>query len=280
MEALFATVAPDVVLHLAAQAGVRHSVTHPHAYAESNLTGFLHVLEGCRQVGVRHLVFASSSSVYGDSTTLPYRESDAVGHPVSLYAATKQAGEAMAYTYSHLFAVPTTGVRLFTVYGPWGRPDMAYYQFTSDILAGRPIRLFNQADMTRDFTYVDDVVEGMLRVAATPPFASARTGNGTPRADHGDAPARILNIGAGQPVQLERFLTILEESLGCRALREYVPMQPGDVVATSASVEAIQQLTGFRPSTSLEVGIPRFVEWYRRYHAGATAVRIPLASRM
>lgn len=263
---IFDQARPDIVIHLAAQAGVRYSYTNPQAFADANLNGSLQVLEGCRAGEVQHLIFASSSSVYGAGATMPYREDHATAHPLSLYAATKIAGEAMAYSYSHLFRIPTTALRFFTVYGPWGRPDMAYYQFTRDILAGRPIKLFNEGRMVRDFTFVDDVVEGLMRVAALPPTPDPGGQRNEPSPGAGDAPWRILNIGAGQPVQLERFIDILEDALGQRALRECAPMPPGDLAATWADVGALERLTGYRPMTPLEVGIPRFVEWFRSYH--------------
>jgi UDP-glucuronate 4-epimerase len=266
MADLFATIAPEVVIHLAAQAGVRYSLTNPQAFVDANLDGMLQVLEGCRTAAVRHLVFASSSSVYGDNTPMPYREDQGTTHPVSLYAATKIAGEAMAYSYSHLFGVPTTSLRFFTVYGPWGRPDMAYYQFTRDILAGRPIRLFNHGRMVRDFTYIDDVVEGLVRVTDLPPGAGAMEQSAQASPGTSQAPWRVVNIGAGQPMHLGRFIDLLEEALGRRAQRDCVAMQPGDLPATWADVSALEQLTGFRPTIPPEIGIPRFVEWYRSYH--------------
>jgi len=272
MEELFADIRPEVVIHLAAQAGVRYSLTNPQAFADSNLSGFLQVLEGCRTTQVQHLVIASSSSVYGASTTMPFREQHATAHPLSLYAATKIAGEAMAYSYSHLFRIPTTALRFFTVYGPWGRPDMAYYQFTRDILRGHPIRLFNQGRMVRDFTYVDDVVEALLRVADIPATGDSEWTGVDPSPGQSDAPWRILNIGAGQPTHLGRFIDILEKAVGRRAQREYAPMQAGDLAATWADVDALQRLTSYRPSTPLEVGIPRFVEWFRSFHGDGAFV--------
>lgn len=266
MADLFATTSAEAVIHLAAQAGVRYSLTSPQAFADANLDGTLQVLEGCRANGIRHLVFASSSSVYGDSTAMPYREDQATTHPVSFYAATKIAGEAMAYSYSHLFGIPTTTLRFFTVYGPWGRPDMAYFQFTRDILAGRPIRLFNHGRMVRDFTYIDDVVEGLVRVTDLPPAAGAEAQSEENSGGASQAPWRVLNIGAGQPMHLGRFIDLLEEALGRRAHRDCVPMQPGDLPATWADVSALARLTGFRPTIPPEIGIPRFVEWYRNYH--------------
>jgi UDP-glucuronate 4-epimerase len=256
MERLFAGQRFDAVIHLAAQAGVRYSITHPHAYLESNLTGFGHVLEGCRAQGVGHLVYASSSSVYGGNTKMPFAETDAVDHPVSLYAATKKANELMAHTYSHLYRLPTTGLRFFTVYGPWGRPDMAYFSFTKAVLEGRPIDVFNHGDMKRDFTYIDDIVEGVLRVLDKP---------ATPEAA-GAAPYRVFNIGNHDPVPLLDFIGCIEQATGRSATKNLLPMQPGDVPATYASTEALRDWVGFAPSTPLAEGIERFVRWYREYH--------------
>ena len=256
MERLFAGQRFDAVVHLAAQAGVRYSITHPHAYLESNLTGFGHVLEGCRAQGVGHLVYASSSSVYGGNTKMPFAETDAVDHPVSLYAATKKANELMAHTYSHLYRLPTTGLRFFTVYGPWGRPDMAYFSFTKAVLEGRPIDVFNHGDMKRDFTYIDDIVEGVVRVLDKP---------ATPEAA-GAAPYRVFNIGNHDPVPLLDFIGCIEQATGRSATKNLLPMQPGDVPATYASTEALRDWVGFAPSTPLAEGIERFVRWYREYH--------------
>jgi UDP-glucuronate 4-epimerase len=256
MERLFAGHRFDAVIHLAAQAGVRYSITHPHAYLESNLTGFGHVLEGCRAQGVGHLVYASSSSVYGGNTKMPFAETDAVDHPVSLYAATKKANELMAHTYSHLYRLPTTGLRFFTVYGPWGRPDMAYFSFTKAVLEGRPIDVFNHGDMKRDFTYIDDIVEGVVRVLDKP---------ATPEAA-GAAPYRVFNIGNHDPVPLLDFIGCIEQATGRSATKNLLPMQPGDVPATYASTEALRDWVGFAPSTPLAEGIERFVRWYREYH--------------
>lgn len=256
MAELFARERFDAVVHLAAQAGVRYSITHPEAYLDSNLSGFGHVLEVCRAQGVRHLVYASSSSVYGGNTHLPFAETDAVDRPVSLYAATKKANELMAHTYSHLFALPTTGLRFFTVYGPWGRPDMAYFLFTQAILAGRPIPVFNHGQMQRDFTYIDDVVEGVLRVLDKP---------ATPEGP-GAAPYRVFNIGNHQPVPLLEFIGCIEKTLGQTAEKQYWPMQDGDVPSTHASIDALRDWVGFAPSTPLAVGIPRFIDWYKGYY--------------
>ena len=244
------------VVHLAAQPGVRHSLTHPDAYVRNNVVAFGHVLEGCRHARVAHLVYASSSSVYGASHTLPFTEDQRVDRPVSLYAATKCANEAMAHSYAHLFGLPVTGLRFFTVYGPWGRPDQAPMLFTEAILAGRPIAVFNEGRMQRDFTYVDDIVEGVVRTLAQPP---------APRPDSG-APHAVYNIGNHESVELEVFIATLERLLGRTAIRDYRPMQPGDVPATYASIDRLQALTGFTPRTPLAEGLARFVAWYRDYH--------------
>jgi UDP-glucuronate 4-epimerase len=257
MAALFARQRFDAVVHLAAQAGVRYSITHPEAYLDSNLTGFGHILEGCRAQGLGHLVYASSSSVYGGNTKMPFEESDPVDHPVSLYAATKKANELMAHTYSHLYRLPTTGLRFFTVYGPWGRPDMAYFSFTRAVLEGRPIQVFNHGHMKRDFTYIDDIVEGLLRVLDKPATAEKA----------GGVPCRVFNIGNQDPVALMEFIGCIEQALGREAIKEFLPMQDGDVPATYASTEALQRWVGFAPSTPLQDGIQRFVRWYRDYHA-------------
>jgi UDP-glucuronate 4-epimerase len=263
----------DHVVHLAAQAGVRHSVTHPHTYAQANLVGFLNVLEGCRHHGIRHLVYASSSSVYGGNVKMPFSEQDAVDHPVSLYAATKRANELMAHSYCHLYGLPATGLRFFTVYGPWGRPDMAYFKFAHAILAGQPIAVFNHGRMSRDFTYIDDIVHGLLAVLDAPPAADAgvRNGDAGP-ATSGSAPYRVLNIGSHAPVPLMDFIAALERALGRRAKLDLQPMQPGDVEATYADVNALQAITGSnRAAMPIEEGVQRFVVWYRRYHGLAAA---------
>jgi UDP-glucuronate 4-epimerase len=243
------------VIHLAAQPGVRHSLVNPGAYFANNLTAFGHVIEGCRQAMVPHLVYASSSSVYGASHALPFSEEQNVDHPVSLYAATKKANELIAHSYSHLYRLPTTGLRFFTIYGPWGRPDMAPMLFTKAILAGHPIRVFNDGNMRRDFTYVDDIVEGVVRVMDKPPLA-----------DGGSAPYAIYNIGNHDAVSLETFIATLEQLLGRTAIREYAPMQPGDVPATCAAIERLAAVTGFAPHTPLADGLARFVAWYREYY--------------
>lgn len=249
------------VIHLAAQAGVRYSLEHPHAYASSNLTGFLNILESCRHARVRHLVYASSSSVYGANTKMPFSVSDNVDHPVSLYAATKKANELMAYTYSHLYRMPVTGLRFFTVYGPWGRPDMAYFKFTQAILAGRPIDVYNHGDLLRDYTYIDDIVEGVLRVLERPPNATQRTDT------RSDAPYRLYNIGNSRPVPLLEFIATLEQALGIAAVKRLLPMQPGDVYATFADTSDLERDVGFAPATPLAEGLRRFVEWYREYYS-------------
>jgi UDP-glucuronate 4-epimerase len=256
----------EVVVNLAAQAGVRYSLTNPHTYLDCNLVGFLHVLEGCRHNGVKHLVYASSSSVYGANTTMPFSVHHNVDHPVSLYAASKKANELMAHTYSHLYRLPTTGLRFFTVYGPWGRPDMALFLFTEAILAGRPIDVFNHGKMRRDFTYIDDIVEGVVRVSDRIPEPNPDWSGAAPDPGTSSAPFRIYNIGNNQPVELEYFIKTLEDCLGIEAKKNLLPMQPGDVPATYADVDDLTRDVGFRPDTPIEEGIARFVEWYRQYH--------------
>jgi len=262
--AAFETFGPDAVVHLAAQAGVRYSLDHPQAYTESNIDGTLSVLEACRAFPVRHLVYASSSSVYGGNTKVPFSETDPVNLPVSLYAATKRANELMAQTYSHLFRIPASGLRFFTVYGPMGRPDMAYYKFTKAIFAGQPIDLYNHGKMLRDFTYVDEVVEAISRLVVRPPSDTGQEGE-PGRVDSG-VPHRIFNIGNHTPVELERFLAVLEDAIGRKAERRLLPMQPGDVQMTFADVTALQQAVDFAPRTTIEEGLGRFVAWYRAYH--------------
>ncbi len=260
LTALFAKFRPDSVVHLAAQAGVRHSLTNARAYATSNLDGFVAMLEACRTQPIRHLVYASSSSVYGSSSKVPYREDDPAVAPVSLYAATKRANELMAQAYAHLYAIPCSGVRFFTVYGPWGRPDMAYFSFTKAILEGRPIDIFNHGKMERDFTYVDDATEALTKLLDLPPGDEARSMNPT------QAPHILYNIGNHKPIALESFIAVLESALGRRAHKNYLPMQPGDVLTTYADVERLSRATGFAPRTPIEDGIVRFVEWFRAYH--------------
>jgi UDP-glucuronate 4-epimerase len=255
----FASFLPDVVVNLAAQPGVRYSLENPRAYVDSNVVGFLNVLEGCRRHAVRHLVFGSSSSVYGGNTKVPFAEADRVDEPVSLYAATKKSNELMAYCYAHLFGIPTTGLRFFTVYGPWGRPDMAPLIFTRKILEGRPIQVFNHGNMQRDFTYVDDIVEGVARVLERPPERTTKGEGAGP-------PYRIYNIGNAAPVQLLEFIRILERCLGREARLEMLPMQPGDVPATFADVSALERDFAFRPRTTLEEGLAQLVRWYREYY--------------
>jgi UDP-glucuronate 4-epimerase len=266
MAALFAASKPDRVIHLAAQAGVRYSLQNPHAYVDANIQGFLNILEGCRRHGVQHLAYASSSSVYGGNTALPFSEHQNVDHPVSLYAATKKANELMAHTYSHLFGLPTTGLRFFTVYGPWGRPDMALFLFTRAILEGRPIDVFNHGQMVRDFTYIDDIVEGVVRVidkaaASNPNFDSA-----TPDPATSHAPYRVFNIGNSQPTPLMDYIEALEAALGRKAVKNFLPLQAGDVPATSADTGELCAWVGFKPNTPVRDGVSRFVHWYREHY--------------
>ena len=253
------------VVHLAAQAGVRYSLTHPHAYGQSNLVGFLNVLEACRHGKVEHLVYASSSSVYGGNARMPFSESDGVDHPVSLYAATKKANELMAHTYSHLYALPTTGLRFFTVYGPWGRPDMAYFKFTRAALDGDEIEVYNHGRMSRDFTYVDDVVQGVVRVLDAAPNADPSFDASRPDPAISNAPYRICNIGQHQPVPLLDFIAAIEKAIGRPIRKRLLPMQPGDVPATYADVSRLQSITGFAPATPVQAGVQRFVDWYLGY---------------
>ena len=266
MGSLFARYKFDAVMNLAAQAGVRYSIENPHAYIESNIVGFCNILEGCRHSKVGHLVFASSSSVYGANTKLPFSEHDNIDHPISLYAATKKANELMAHTYAHLYGLPTTGLRFFTVYGPWGRPDMALFKFTKNILEGKAIEVFNNGNMIRDFTYVDDIVEGVVRVMDRPAEPDPAWNSAAPDPARSRAPYRIYNIGNNKPVQLMRYIEVLERALGKKAQIEMLPMQPGDVPATTADVSALESDIGYRPKTTVEEGVPRFVEWYRRYY--------------
>jgi len=263
---LFAAHRFDAVMHLAAQAGVRYSIDNPHAYADANLTGFVNVIEGARRSQVGHFVFASSSSVYGANAKLPYAEDDNIDHPVSLYAATKKANELMAHSYAHLYRLPCTGLRFFTVYGPWMRPDMALFKFARGILAGDAIPVFNRGDMVRDFTYIDDIVEGVVRVIDRPAQPDAAWSALAPRPSSSDAPYRIYNIGNGQPVKLMRYVEVLEQCLGTKAKLELLPLQAGDVRETVADVSRLDAAVGFRPATPVEAGIARFVEWYRSYY--------------
>ena len=270
---MFETERFDVVVHLAAQAGVRYSLQNPHAYVDSNLVGFVNVLEGCRHTSIKHLVYASSSSVYGANTKMPFSVHHNVDHPVSLYAATKKANELMAHTYSHLYGVPTTGLRFFTVYGPWGRPDMALYLFTKAIVEGRPIKVFNHGKMRRDFTYIDDIVEGVMRVMDHGPQPNPAWSGANPDPGTSSCPYKIYNIGNNQPVELMHFIATLENCLGRAAKKEMAPMQPGDVPETYADVDDLERDVGFRPRTPIEEGISRFVEWYCAYYG----VRCPAA---
>jgi UDP-glucuronate 4-epimerase len=266
IEQIFATEKFDRVIHLAAQAGVRYSLQNPHAYVDSNIVGFMNMLEGCRHAKVAHLVYASSSSVYGGNTRMPFAERDSVDHPVSMYAATKKANELMAHTYSHLFGLPTTGLRFFTVYGPWGRPDMALFLFTKAILEGRPIDVFNHGQMRRDFTFVDDIVEGVIRVCdrVAAPDAAFNADSPNPGTSH--APFRVFNIGNHNPVPLLDFIGCIEDALGRKAQKNLLPLQDGDVPATYADVDALSDWVGFAPATSIQTGVARFVEWYRAYY--------------
>lgn len=256
----------DVVINLAAQAGVRYSLENPHAYIDANVAGFTNVLEGCRHNGVKHLVYASSSSVYGGNTTMPFSIHHNVDHPVSLYAATKKANELMAHTYSHLYGLPTTGLRFFTVYGPWGRPDMALFLFTEAIVSGKPINVFNNGKMRRDFTYVADIVEGITRVADNTAASNPDWSSATPDPATSESPYRVYNIGNNQPVELMHLIEVLEDCLGMKAEKNFMEMQPGDVPATYADVDDLINDVDFKPATPIETGVANFVEWYREYH--------------
>ena len=251
MEMIFNRHPFDAVIHLGAQAGVRYSLENPHSYIDSNISGFLNIIEGCRNQSIDHLIYASSSSVYGDNSSVPFNTSQQLDEPVSLYAATKKANELMAYTYSHLYDIPATGLRFFTVYGPWGRPDMAYFKFAERMIAGQPIDIYNNGDMSRDFTYVDDIVESIDRLISKPP--------------QGDNPHQLFNIGYGSPVNLMEFVEILEKHLGLTAEKNFLPMQPGDVPRTWADTEGLRKLTGYKPQVSLDKGIREFVEWFKTY---------------
>jgi len=256
----------DVAIHLAAQAGVRYSLENPYAYIDANLVGFMHVLEGCRQAQTPHLVFASSSSVYGSNTSMPFAVHDNVDHPVSLYAATKKANELMAHSYASLYGLPCTGLRFFTVYGPWGRPDMALFKFTDAILKHQPIELYNHGRMQRDFTYIDDIIEGLVRIMNIVPRPDPAWDSRHPDPGTSSAPYRIFNIGGSHPVELSYFVEVLEQAIGVKAIKEMLPLQPGDVVATCADARDLEDITGFRPQIPIEVGIARFVDWYRTYY--------------
>ncbi|HPS57694.1 MAG TPA: NAD-dependent epimerase [Spirochaetota bacterium] len=266
MDSLFMKQGFDRVCHLAAQAGVRYSLENPRAYTESNITGFMNILEPCREHGIEHLVFASSSSVYGLNEKMPFSTSDNVDHPVSLYAATKKSNELMAHAYSHLYRMPVTGLRFFTVYGPWGRPDMAYFKFTRSIAEGKAIDVYNNGDMMRDFTYIDDIVEGVVRVIDRVPSGNSSWNGMSPDPGSSKAPYKIYNIGNNRPVKLLDFIKVLEHELGIEAKKNFLPMQPGDVYATYADVDDLAADTGYRPSTPVNEGLKRFVSWYREYY--------------
>ena len=266
MSQLFEAERPSKVIHLAAQAGVRYSIDNPHAYIDSNIVGFMNILEGCRHGKIEHLVYASSSSVYGGNTRMPFSVEHGVDHPVSMYAATKKANELMAHTYSHLFGLPTTGLRFFTVYGPWGRPDMALFLFTKAILEGRPIDVYNHGKMQRDFTFVDDIADGIIRVLDRPATPDLNYDPSNPHSATSNAPYRVFNIGNHQPVELLAFIRCIENAIGRKAEMNLMPIQAGDVPATFADVEALEKWTGFRPSTTIDTGIPKFISWYRQYY--------------
>ena len=266
MARVFESWKPEIVVNLAAQAGVRYSIDHPHAYVDSNVQGFLNVLEGCRHNAVKHLIFASSSSVYGANTTVPFAVSHNVDHPISLYAATKKANELMAHSYSHLYRLPCTGLRFFTVYGPWGRPDMAYFKFTKKIYDGEEIDIYNNGDMQRDFTYIDDIVQSMLNLMEHIPQPSDMWDPKQPDPSYSNAPYRLYNIGNNNPEQLMDMITFLEDEIGIEGKKNYMPMQPGDVYATYADTDALAKDIGFKPSTSLKDGIHHFMEWYKMFY--------------
>jgi UDP-glucuronate 4-epimerase len=270
IDRVFAQHRPTRVVHLAAQAGVRYAATNPHVYVASNVTGFLHVLEGCRHHDVQHLVFASTSSVYGANTTMPFSEHDGTAHPLTLYAATKKSNEMMAHSYAHLFGLPCTGLRFFTVYGPWGRPDMALFLFTRAILAGEPLKVFNHGRHRRSFTYVDDIVEGVVRSLDQPPAANPDWNAAQPDPATSTAPYRLYNIGSPSTVELLRYIEVLEQSLGRRAVLEMLPLQAGDVPDTEADCTELARLTGYTPRVGVEEGVPRFVHWYRDYYGART----------
>ena len=266
LDKIFTDFKPDFVIHLAAQAGVRYSLSNPHIFIHSNILGFTNILESCRHHQVSHLVYASSSSVYGSNTAMPFSEHDNVDHPISLYAATKKSNELLAHTYSHLFQLPTTGLRFFTVYGPWGRPDMALFLFTKSIISGLPINVFNNGDMLRDFTYIDDIVEGIIRVAEKPALPNASFETNKPDPATSSAPYRIFNIGNNNPTPLLHYILALEKSLGLTAHKIFHPMQPGDVQSTFANTDELNDWVGFKPSTPIELGVSKFVDWYRSYY--------------
>lgn len=266
VDEVFAACKPEYVVNLAAQAGVRYSIENPYAYVDSNLVGFVNVLEACRSYPVKHLLFASSSSVYGGNKTVPFSTEHNTDHPVSLYAATKKANELMAHTYAHLYGIPSTGVRLFTVYGPWGRPDMAYFSFTRDILAGVPIKVFNHGRMSRDFTYIDDVVKALYRIIDLTPKPNPDWNEKVGPISESFAPYKIYNLGNNSPVELSRFIAVLENCLGKKAQKVYLDMQPGDVIMTYADVADLEKAIDFKPETPIEKGLAKFVEWYRKYY--------------
>ncbi len=265
LDQIFETHNPDYVINLAAQAGVRHSINHPYEYIDSNIVGFMNILEACRNYPVKHLVYASSSSVYGGNKVTPFSTNHQVDHPVSLYAATKKSNELMAHTYSHLYNIPTTGVRFFTVYGPWGRPDMAYFSFTKDIIEGNTINVYNHGEMERDFTYVDDIVEGLYKIILRAPKENPNWDELQDELSSSFAPYKIYNIGNSEPVKLMKFISILEKALGIEAKKNYLEMQPGDVLKTYADVSDLEKDIAFKPSTSIEDGIRKFVKWYKEY---------------
>lgn len=266
VDKIFESYKPDYVINLAAQAGVRYSLKNPYAYVDSNLIGFMNILEACRNYPVKHLIYASSSSVYGGNKVAPFSTSHNVDHPVSLYAATKKSNELMAHTYSHLYKIPTTGLRFFTVYGPWGRPDMAYFSFTKNIIEGKPIKVFNYGNMERDFTYIDDIVEGVYKLLDVIPKPNPDWDETKDDISTSFAPYKIYNIGNNQPVQLMKFINILEEKIGKKAEKIYMDMQPGDVLRTYADVSDLEKDIGFKPSTSIEEGLEKFVAWYKDYY--------------
>ena len=267
MRALFERVRPTRVLHLAAQAGVRYSIDQPDDYTDSNLLGFGNILQGCRALQVAHLVFASSSSVYGGNARLPYSERDAVDHPISYYAATKKANEVMAHSYAHLYGLPTTGLRFFTVYGPWGRPDMALFKFTRAMLANEPIDVYGQGQLVRDFTYIDDIVEGVLRVLDKPATPDPAFNPQAPHPGRGQAPYRVFNIGNNQPTVLMDYIAAIEAALGVQASKRLLPVQPGDMTATAADTRALAEWVGFAPGTPVSEGVARFVQWFKEFYA-------------
>lgn len=263
---LFHNFKPTVVINLAAQAGVRYSLENPHAYINSNIVGFLNILECCRNHSIEHLIYASSSSVYGLNKAFPFSEGHNVDHPVSLYAASKKSNEAMAHSYSHIFGLPTTGLRFFTVYGPWGRPDMALYIFTKKILAGEPIDVFGHGKMKRDFTYIDDIVEGIIRLIDKKPYSNPNWSGVNPEPSTSSAPWSVFNIGNNKPTELEYFISIIEKNLGKKAIKNYLDMQPGDVSETAANIQKLNRISGFTPEIKIEDGVPKFLAWYKDYH--------------